>query len=172
MSLTQDHVRAHFDYDPEGHLIWRHSRKGTVAGQRAGCVLGSGYVQVQWFYEKYLAHRLIWLWHHGTLPNCLDHIDRDPGNNRIENLREASSTQNSGNRRKQGASGTTSSKWRGVHWCNTTRAWIATLQVKGRAPYVGRFKHEADAALAYNFAAAEYYGEFANLNSAEQTGIP
>ncbi len=169
--LTYTRAREIFDYDPSGFLIWRERRKGRVVGQRAGCVLNNGYVQITAEYEKYLAHRLIWFWHTGDWPPALDHIDRDRANNRIENLRVATKTQNAGNRCKQRNKDGNSSKWRGVYWCNSTNRWIARLQAAGRNPHIGAFVDEADAATAYNFAAAVYFGEFASFNCAEQVGI-
>jgi hypothetical protein len=50
------------------------------------------------FYSYYYLHRLIFLMHHGYLPKLIDHIDGNPSNNRIENLRAATVSQNGCNR--------------------------------------------------------------------------
>lgn len=158
-------VRALFDYHTEGYLIWREPPQGRKLGQRAGCVLRNQYVQVMVDHRRYLVHRLIWLWHHGVLPRQLDHIDRNRANNRIENLRPATLKENAGNR---GKSEGKSSRWKGVHWCNTIRRWVASLQAKTGKQHLGAYDDEADAAMAYNEAALVYFGAFAHLNCANQ----
>jgi len=91
-TLTQERVRELFDYREDGWLV-RKSRtaNSTKAGDVVGCPNGRGYltVMVDWWHLR--VHRVIWLWHHGYMPeNGVDHIDRDITNNRIGNLREVS----------------------------------------------------------------------------------
>jgi hypothetical protein len=62
-------------------------------GDLVGSLRSDGYVQVQFYGKMYRLHNLIWLWHKGEWPNGeVDHIDRDPENNHIDNLRLTSST--------------------------------------------------------------------------------
>lgn len=89
--VTYSVVRELFDYS-DGDLICKKPRGRA----RCGCVAGSvnknsGYVIIVVYGKSYRAHRLIWLWYHGYMPeNEIDHINRNRADNRIENLREAS----------------------------------------------------------------------------------
>jgi hypothetical protein len=91
----------------------------------------------------------------------VDHKDRDGLNNQKSNLRLCTNTENSKNRRPKG-----SSKFLGVSIVNgkKNKYWRAFISVDGKNKYLGFFKSEDDAAWAYNKAALEYHGEFANLN--------
>lgn len=167
--LSQDDVRALFDYDPAGQLLWKVDR-GTnkTKGRAAGWLDQHGYTRVSLNQEKFGLHRLIFLWHHGYLPLTVDHIDRNPGNNRIENLREATLAEQARNCKAHTGRGD-SSQWKGVSYHAKKRNWRAYVQADGKPTYLGSFAAEADAALAYNFAAAEAHGAFAVLNEAVQT---
>ena len=93
-----------FRYD-SGNLYWivPPFRGFTLTGKKAGTV-NKGYM---WVRTKLLdgtlkvigLHRLVWMLHNGEIPSgmCVDHIDRNPLNNRIENLRLVSRSQNSMN---------------------------------------------------------------------------
>jgi hypothetical protein len=50
-------------------------------------------------------------------------------------------------------------KYKGVTFCKTTKKWRAQLN-----GHLGRFNTIEEAAIAYNTAATEYFGEFAHLN--------
>lgn len=168
---SQKELREAFDY-ADGALFRRNATRGHRAGERVGGLVDLGYWRTTYNRVPYFLHRLIWAWHYGEIPKWLDHIDGDPGNNRIENLRLATSRQNAGNRKSTKGGRATSSKWRGVYWETKINRWVARLQNRdGINPYIGVFKCEADAAQSYNFAAFEYFGEFASLNIADQTGI-
>ena len=93
MQITYDRVKELFGYK-NGQLIWRVSKGRARGGNIAGttCPI-HGYTIVQVDNKQYKSHRLIWLWHNGYFPeNNLDHIDQNRANNKIENLREASSS--------------------------------------------------------------------------------
>jgi len=99
----------------------------------------------------------------------VDHKDGNRLNNRQSNLRPASTSQNGANRRKSLLP--TSSKFKGVQFRPTRKGfgegWEARIKHKdktGKQVYLGFFKHEIDAAKAYNAAAEKLFGEFALLN--------
>jgi hypothetical protein len=91
----------------------------------------------------------------------VDHIDGDGLNNRRENLRLATHSQNMQNRRK-GCNNT--SGYIGVWWDPTTNQWRAELRHAGNRWRRGGFKTALDAAVARDAAAKELHGEFARLN--------
>jgi hypothetical protein len=95
----------------------------------------------------------------------IDHINHDGMDNRSANLRAATHTQNMYNRRKR--SGSTYSKYKGVHWHKLDRKWHAMITFEKKKIYLGCFLNEIDAAKIYDEAAKKYHGEFACLNFPE-----
>jgi hypothetical protein len=91
----------------------------------------------------------------------VDHKNHDGLDNRRENLRHATKTQQCGNQRPQKGR---SSRFKGVHWDKKAGRWQARIKRQGVKYNLGRFDNEEDAARAYDDAAREYFGEFARLN--------
>ena len=154
-------------YEPEtGRLIRRVTTSHNAqAGDEAGTEQGSGYRHVSITVEgknKFLyTHRIIWFMHHGELPDFLDHINGKRSHNRIENLRCATGLQNRQNTRSRKDS---SSKYLGVSWFQERKKWVAQIKINGKPTYLGIFIDEVEAAKAYDSAAREHFGEFANPN--------
>lgn len=163
---TQDLLKELFDYQ-DGELFWKVS-KGSRAniGYRAGSVIRSGYLHVMINGKHYYNHRLIFLYHHGYLPEFLDHIDGDSLNNDISNLRVATQQENCRNKKKgKSINGkSTTSNFKGVTWDKQHQKWMSYIFVGGKRKHLGRFVSEIDAAKAYNKAATKSFGEFARLN--------
>lgn len=104
------------------------------------------------------------LFMHNLLMNSVgkvDHADRNGLNNQRENLRFATSSQQNINKRipRNNTSG-----YKGVSLFKATGKWHAQLGVNGKRKHIGFFTNVKNAALAYNKAATEHFGEFANLN--------
>lgn len=182
--LTQDLVKHFFDYK-DGWLYWKNSDYSTnIIGQRAGYIRKNKNLSDHRYVIKlktgcFYGSRIIYFYHYGTFPDFIDHIDRNTLNNRIENLRPTTKSQNSKNK-KSGYN--SSSKYLGVHlykpYSIQTLAdgtvkryeyppqWIARIKSDGKSITLGYFsiKDEDEAALAYNKAAVKYHKEFANLN--------
>ena len=146
MSLTYERVRELFDYREDGNLIRKVSGYGNNAGSMAGTLCGDGYYNIQIDYEKHYAHRVVWLWHHGYMPESqIDHINRARGDNRIENLREVShqcNLRNSGNPRdnKSGVKGVYTSPKLG-------NVWLARITSNRKTYHLGTFKCFDEAVL-------------------------
>jgi len=106
---------------------------------------------------RYYRHRIIWMLHHGEWPQGeLDHANRDSTDDRIENLRLATSNQNNANR---GLTRRNTSGYKGVVQRSPTR-WVACISVDNRNIYLGQFSNPELAHEAYLQAAKLYYGEF------------
>jgi hypothetical protein len=105
-----------------------------------------------------MAHRLAWLWHYGEWPTQVDHINRVKSDNRIENLRLATNSQNRANTglRRDNASGQT-----GVWFDNHRKKWAAEIHWQNQKTRLGRFNTFEAAQSAYRQAAKEKFGEFA-----------
>ncbi len=101
----------------------------------------------------------------------VDHINHDTLDNRRTNLRLATPQQNSWNRVPHRGS---TSRYLGVSFDRAKNGgrWRAQIRVNGHRIHLGWFKDESEAAQAYNRAAAEHFGEFANLNPGPQGGTP
>ncbi|HLK57241.1 MAG TPA: HNH endonuclease [Chthonomonadaceae bacterium] len=113
------------------------------------------------FHRRYM-HTMI-LRRHGRLPDGLkvDHINGDGLDNRKENLRPATHAQNHQNRRKiEGCS----SRYKGVSWNKERQRWRAYIYVNRKRIELGYYADEKEAALAYDRAALQYFGEFAKPN--------
>jgi len=92
----------------------------------------------------------------------VDHINGNRLDNRRSNLRFATRGENIFNQRKRLRK--TTSQYKGVYWNKGDSMWMARIQAKGNCIYLGNFRSEQEAALAYNTAATKYHGEYANLN--------
>lgn len=163
--MNQEWLKQRFDYHPEGYLV---NRVGARAGQRVGHSDKEGYHRVSLNRRKYYAHRLIWIWHYGEPPKVLDHIDRDKANNRIENLRPCSDSQNAAN---APAGMRNTSGYRGVYFDIDRGKWTARIRftvdgVRHRHK-IGRYDTAELAAIAYNIHLKHHFNEFALLNKVD-----
>lgn len=93
---------------------------------------------------------------------CVDHKNGNTLDNTRENIRVCTQKENSKNRRK--VNKVCTSKYKGVHKA-ASGSWVAMIRVNYKRYYLGSFKNEVDAALAYNKAAVQHFGEFAQLNN-------
>lgn len=91
----------------------------------------------------------------------VDHINMDRLDNRRENLRVCTTTQNKMNRKSYSGS---ISKYKGVGWRKDTKKWVGRIVVNKKQKILGNFKSEIEAAKAYNEAAIKMFGKFARLN--------
>jgi HNH endonuclease len=157
--LTQERLRELLDYDPVTGVFRRKINCGSKgrAGSVAGRIRRDGYWRIHIDYGDYAAHRLAFFWMTGKWPlQDVDHINLCRTDNRWENLREASRSQNMFNSR---APSTNSSGIKGVY--RSRDKWMAGITVSGKFKNLGYFSEIEDAAAAYYAAAKKYGGEFA-----------
>ena len=93
--------------------------------------------------------------------NLVDHINNNKADNRRDNLRIATSTQNTMNKTSAKNS---SSQFVGVALNKNMNKWKATIQVDGKPIHLGFFDDEIEAARVRDEATKKYYGEHGNLN--------
>lgn len=140
-------------YDRETGLFrWLVNRRGPVkALDVAGSLTRHGYVRIKVDQEVFLAHRLAWFLEHGEWPvDEIDHIDGDPLNNRISNLRVCTRSQNCKNVRAVGAS---YDKKRGK--------WMARICVDYKHINLGRYDTRQEAVEVGRLAREQYFGDYA-----------
>jgi hypothetical protein len=104
-------------------------------------------------------HRLIMAAEPGQI---VDHVNGDGLDNRDENLRFVTHSQNHANAPKISAE--TSSRYKGVYWHKPSGRWLVQIRIDGHKTHVGYFSDEVEAARAYDAAARQYHGEYAKLN--------
>jgi len=81
----------------EGDVYWKIKVGTRKIGDPAGTIRADGRIQVKLLNKQHKLHRLVFLYYHRYLPERVDHIDGDPQNNAIENLREVTAAENSWN---------------------------------------------------------------------------
>jgi hypothetical protein len=158
--LTQAELKRQLNYDPEiGVFTWAIRKPKVQMDAVAGKVKANGYGEVRINLVSYGTHRLAWLYVHGEWPDgIVDHINRDPTDNRINNLRVVTYSQNYRNvgPRKNSKTGV-----KGVCMHNLSGKYRATIRIEGRRLYLGLFETAEAAKAAYEKAAIEHHGGFA-----------
>ena len=159
--LSPDLVKTLYSYQPEtGLLIWVGSKQPTRNGKRAGFShpLGHRYVRVG--RHNYKEHRIAWLLYYGEWPkDQIDHVNGDPSDNRIGNLRAATSSQNQANK---GIQKNNSTGFKGVGF-RPDRGFFAVIKKDRKSHYLGSFATAEEAHFAYADAARRMHGEFARV---------
>lgn len=158
MTLTVERVRILFSYDPlTGWLVRKLTRGSSKAGTRAGSDHPNGYRYIKIDAVLYSEHRVIWLLVTGKWPaEQLDHKNRITSDNTWDNLREATQTQNMGNRKPQ-------QELKGITRTSEGKGWQAQIAFNGKRIHLGRFYTPEEAHAAYVAKAKELFGEFARI---------
>ena len=158
--MTADIAREYLDYDPETGLVTNaQNRRG--GRDRLGSEWGSRHKTGSKTYRsgklcsaQYYAHRIAFLLHVGRWPaSQIDHINGNGTDNRWRNLREATPTEQSRNKRKSSnnTSGTT-----GVSWLTHYQKWRAHIVINGTGRHLGFFDSKAEAIWARESANKEF----------------
>ena len=159
--ITHDRLLEVLHYDPEtGRFTWRVSGPHRGIGKTAGCEAPPGYWSVQVDRERYLCHRLAWFYVYGVWPSFeVDHRDLDGLNNRLDNLREATTQQNCANQKIR-RSNTTG--FAGV--CAYKGRFRAQANIAGKRKSLGSFPTAEVAHARYLAAIEASRGEFVPEN--------
>lgn len=146
-ALTQEQLRELLHYNPEtGDFTWKRSRGPKKAGSRAGHA--TDYWRIEIDQRPYMAHRLAWFYVHGSWPERdLDHINGDPLDNRIKNLRDVDASINLQNQVRRPKHNTTGF-W-GVSWSEAHHKFIAQITTNGKKMHLGYFTDAAEAQAVY-----------------------
>lgn len=136
--ITQAELKELFDYNPDTGQFIRKTTQQPVGNPNKP----RGYISLTINKKRYYAHRLAWLFVYGVWPDlAVDHINRDPADNRIANLRLASQTENCQNREAKGVSY--------VATRNSPKKYAAQICHEGRRFQLGYFATEEEARAAY-----------------------
>lgn len=158
MSISAERLRDLMSYDAEtGLFTWKVRRGKAHPGSEAGYIKEANqYAYITVDRKKYLYHRLVWLYVHGSDAEMdIDHINGIRHDNRIANLRQATRSQQ-GMNRGPNAGRTT----KGVTWHKQIKKWQAQIAREGVYHYLGVYDDKELAAAAYNKAAVVLFGEF------------
>lgn len=150
-TLTQEELKQILSYDKDtGEFTWlvRTAHKIYV-GDTAGYLRDNGYIIIVIKNKNYRAHRLAWLYVNGKFPkDFIDHINGIKNDNRICNLREATSQQNHFNKNVKGYS-----------FDAKKGKYHAYIGKDGKRTNLGYFKTEAEAKAVYLEAKLKYHGK-------------
>lgn len=165
--ITQDELKKQLSYCPKkGVFTWIISKKGCSVGRIAGGCAGHIYKRIRVNGILYYQHRLAWLYVYGVNPNGeVDHINHNPLDNRICNLREVSHTENHKNR---GASPRNTSGFVGVYSHAPSGKWRSCIKINGKQKHLGLFHKKYDAVMA-RISAEEKYGFHRNHGNHART---
>lgn len=166
-------LRQLLRYEPEtGKLFWKKtpawmssagtkSRDTQCMGKEAFTSCIDGYSRGKVLGVWTSAHAAAWAIQTGAWPAAfVDHKDGDRRNNKWSNLRAATHAENMRNTSSKGGT----SRFLGVFRDSRSGKWRAKINVEGKQMHLGLFEKEDDAAKAYDAAAIEAFGEFANPN--------
>ncbi len=147
--VTNARLKELLYYNPEtGIFIWAVQRSQMRSGSVAGTLLKNGRRTIWVDGKQYYAHRLAWLYVHGSFPkNDIDHIDRQPDHNWISNLRDVTEEVNLQNQKLTDRKN--SSGLLGAYWYQKRGLWVSAITISGRYTYLGYFKTKEAAHAAY-----------------------
>jgi hypothetical protein len=158
--MNQQLLKERFEYK-DGQLIYKITTSPRVRiGNVAGTLDKKGHRGIKINNKRYYCHRLVWMYHNGDIPIGIqiDHINRVKDDNRIENLRLATSLNNSCNSTKRINN---KSGYKGVSWSKVGKKWLAQVSHNYEKIYLGYFDTPELAHAAYVDAATKLHKDFA-----------
>lgn len=157
--ISHERLKALIHYDPETGIFTSLTlRQQVKIGQVLGSVVSNGHLQFMLDHKVYLAHVLAWFYMTGFWPSRLvDHKDRNGGNNRWNNLRLATFSENAQNSKLSAAN---TSGHKGVTWYKRYQKWMVQIGVNMKKIHLGYFASLDEAIAVRKAAEIEYFGEF------------
>jgi hypothetical protein len=162
--LTEDYLKSLLHYNHKtGVFTWLKSRGRVSVGTVAGILQPDGYRYIKIDKKNHLEHRLAWFYVTNCFPcgdqNFIDHINGNKSDNRFENLRVCSDSENKRNRGKQMNN---TNKFKGVSYDKRRGKYYArvTNPLTKKQENLGSFKTQEEASLVYEAKSQEYFGEF------------
>jgi hypothetical protein len=154
--ITQELIHRLFDYK-DGNLYWKVCGKRIdLVGTKAGTLDGDRW-QVTIDKKHYKIHRIVFLMFYGYMPKEVDHIDGNPSNNNIENLRPATRSEQLCN---TGLRKTSKSGVKGVSWDSNRNKWTVVVTKNKQTMYRNRFDDLELAQLVAIETRDKYHGSF------------
>jgi HNH endonuclease/AP2 domain len=143
--LSTKDVLSYLTYR-DGVFYWENPLSVRVKKGDVAQVLGNRYMHVSINRKRYMIHKLVFFIHHEYVPNIVDHIDGNPLNNEIDNLREADKYKNNWNAkiRKHNRTGL-----KGVTYHPQTGKYRARIRCMDKVYSLGLFAKKEDAHQAY-----------------------
>lgn len=150
---------AYDEASPSG-LVWVATGRGRRPGTVAGYSHPDGYYRVKFNGKMYRAHCLVWMIHHGEIPDGfeVDHKDTDKLNNKLSNLRLATRAENGANKpiRRDSSTGV-----KGLCWHKAGNTWMGQVKKDGVKHRVyNQYRATVEAWLIAK--RLELHGDFAN----------
>ena len=147
--LSYENLIKILTYNPDtGDFHWKIKPSPRFpAGMKAGSNT-NGYIRIHYNGRMYGAHRLAWLYVYKQHPTYqIDHINGNPSDNRISNLREATALENAQNIRKPQKNNSHGTL--GITYDPQKQLWRARIGLNGKRIYIGKYKSKEDAYNAY-----------------------
>ena len=159
-TLSKEYLHELFEYR-DGELYWKISPANCIkSGDIVGCIdKTSGYRRFRFKNKNYNTHQFIFLMHYGFLPEMIDHIDCNPSNNKIENLRPADRYTNQQNRKLDEKN---SCGYKNVTWRANRGKWYVRIKANGKYVTKGGFDNPKEANIVASKLREQLFGEFAN----------
>lgn len=169
LDIPLEELRKHVRLGPDGTLWWKTTQRGRRSKAQAFTTKQKkGYLAGMVNGVRLSAHRVVWALHYGEWPSgWIDHINRDPSDNRVENLRIVDATQSNHNRGWAKRKG-----YKGVMKDPNCNKFRAQIQHQKKIYYLGLFSTSEEAARARDAKALELYGENALLNFPKEHECP
>ena len=157
LEVSQERVLELFKYE-DGKLFQRSNNQPA----KIYVTKGHRYARIKFDKREFKLHRIIFLYHHGYLPDIIDHINGDRYDNRIENLREANTYQNRQNSRIYS---TSKSGVKNVYFDARSNKWRVSFSINGKRKNFGIYSDLEEAKQVATSMRNKYLKDFANHGS-------
>lgn len=146
-----------YEYSPETGEIY-----SKLSNKIVGAKGTDGYLSLNIRQKLHKNHNVAWFLYTGTWPDGeIDHIDGNPSNNKISNLRLVTHSQNCKNRK---INVNNKSGYKGVNWHEKSQKWRAYISLNGKWILLGFFLKKEEAIEARKKAESEMYGEYSRAS--------